>query len=107
MLPKTKQDTRLIKVLKKVYCFFKGHFYRPAYLHNEKGVQYTCCRCGTPTKFMKHKEHLIFNIEQCPTWGEPGSDSQDYRSMTLEAVRAKPTRRKRDRKRRNELKRKR
>jgi hypothetical protein len=60
-------------------CYVRGHFYRPSYVQIGSKVRYRCDRCGTPTDWMNREEHKLFNLEQCPTWGERGSDSQGYR----------------------------
>ena len=102
MLPETKKDSHLIKVLKSFYCYFVGHFYRPAYRMCGSKAQYTCIRCGVKTHWLKRKEHLIFQSEKCPTWGEFGSDSQGYKNINLtEEKNNKP---RRDRKRRKQRK---
>jgi uncharacterized protein CbrC (UPF0167 family) len=43
-----------------------------------KVVRYTCDCCGERTPWMNTGVHELFEREQCPTWGDRGSDSQNY-----------------------------
>lgn len=73
-------------------CWWKDHHYQPCYSwkyeqreHCPNGrktkqrFQYDCERCGQKTKWMTKAQHEQFLKDKCPTWGEPGSDSQGYR----------------------------
>lgn len=66
-------------VIAKIKCRLFGHFYRPAHLMKGSLVQYTCDRCEKPTEWMYKTKHKEFIEKYCPTWGEPGSDSQKYK----------------------------
>ncbi|MNE12136.1 hypothetical protein D3C81_365220 [compost metagenome] len=71
----------------KLVCWCKGHHYVPAYRQmigtpkNRRGhfklVQYDCDRCCQPTKWMRDWEHRIFVRLHKPSWGGPGTDSQN------------------------------
>lgn len=80
-------------MIEKMVCVLRGHFYRPVCEyrfraknlnpgtpHHSQRRRYTCERCGEKTKWMSSKEHKVFEKTACPTWGNPGSDSQGYRS---------------------------
>lgn len=63
----------------KLTCMVYGHYYHPCYIECGSLAQYECQCCGELTKWMTKKEHDVFNLVVCPTWGERGSDSQNYR----------------------------
>lgn len=69
-------------------CLMWGHLYRPVeeqgYVvqkngKSRRGARYTCECCGKKTKWMTVAEKKVFQISECPTWGDRGSDSQGYR----------------------------
>lgn len=63
----------------KLQCLVYGHFYRPSYEVWGSSARYECDCCGEKTKWMTKQEHHWFNLIECPTWGDRGSDSQNYR----------------------------
>ena len=65
----------------RLYCNIYGHFYRPMFTQRGAMSQYTCECCGELTPWMNKKEHHAFLLEFRPTWGDRGSDSQEYRKM--------------------------
>ena len=65
-------------MFKRLICYLRGCVYRPAYLWYRNKATYTCYCCGVRTKAMNRKEHALFNATHKPTWGEYGSNSQDY-----------------------------
>lgn len=89
----------LTNIWNKLKCQTHGHHYRPMYesrkewfsytgsrhrhtgsrLKSKTFVRYTCECCGEQTKWMTKAQHDKFNVESCPTWGDRGTDSQNYR----------------------------
>lgn len=78
------------QIIKIIICMFEGHFYRPSCQMSfiqanehapmrKKKYQFTCERCSKKTPWMNQKQMDVFNKESCPTWGDKGSDSQNYR----------------------------
>lgn len=74
-----------------IVCLFLGHHYMPSYMYSHRGplrrpwketFQYECECCGEKTPIMNRKQHEQFIIDECPSWGGRGSDSQGYRSTT-------------------------
>lgn len=63
----------------RLQCLVYGHFYRPCYEQRGSSARYQCNCCGEKTKWMTKAEHAEFNLIECPTWGDRGSDSQNYR----------------------------
>lgn len=78
------------KLIKALICMIRGHFYRPSYQaksilsgkysrYRKIYFCYTCDRCEQKTKWLPMGQFDSFNAKYCPTWGNPGSDSQGYR----------------------------
>ena len=99
IIGREKSENRLAELLHSTWsrltCHVRGHLYRPMYVEGRKlvkrrgyakyvkVVQYTCECCGEKTAWMGRGKHKEFELSACPTWGDRGSDSQNYRGKEV------------------------